>query len=153
MNNQLKSKTRIANIQIIFQHLSTNNDIEEIFISFEEHYKSTFVENFNTKKKIKFEFNTNYLRKLINFYIQFVKSKNYINNINNHINFDRKFEKWDLINQSILIAAMSEIKYTTPSKLKIVLNDYLNISKSFINKSEIGIINAVLDKLINDQKI
>ena len=48
---------------------------------------------------------------------------------------------------------MSEIKYTIPSKLKIVLNDYLNISKSFINKSEIGIINAILDKLINDQKI
>ena len=150
MNNQLKSKTRLANIQIIFQHLSTNNNIDEILNSFEKYYKSTFVQNFNDKKKIKFEFNSNYLRKLINFYVQFTKSQNYITEINNHINFDRKFERWDLINQSILIAALSEIKYTDESKFKIVLNDYLNISKFFINKSEINIINAILDKLIND---
>ena len=151
MNNQLKSKTRLANIQVIFQHLSTNNDIDDILNSFEQHYKSTFVQNFNDKKKIKFEFNSNYLRKLINFYVQFIKSENYITKINDYIDFDRKFDRWDLINKSIMIAALSEIKYTHISKLKIVLNDYLEISKSFIKKSDISIINAILDKLINEQ--
>ena len=68
------------------------------------------------------------------------------------INFDRKFQKWDIINQSILIGALSEIKNTEFSKLKIVLNDYLNISKLFIAQSDIGTINAVLDKLINDKR-
>ena len=152
MNNQLKSKTRLTYIQIIFQHLSTNIDVEEILNSFEQNYKDKFIENFNDKKKVKFEFNSNYLIKLINYYIQFIKSENYISKINKPIDFDRKFDKWDLINKSILIAALSEIKYTDTSKFKIVLNDYLNISKSFINKSEIGIINAILDKLINDQE-
>ena len=152
MNNQLKSKTRLTYIQIIFQHLSTNTEIEEILNSFEQNYKGKFIENFNDKKKIKFEFNSNYLIKLINCYIQFIKAENYISKINKHIDFDRKFDKWDLINKSILIAALSEIKYTDTSKFKIVLNDYLNISKSFINKFEIGIINAILDKLINDQE-
>ena len=152
MNNQLKSKTRLTYIQIIFQHLSTNSNIEEILNSFEQNYKGKFIENFNDKNKIKFEFNSRYLIKLINFYILFIKSENYISKINKHIDFDRKFDKWDLINKSILIAALSEIKYTNTSKFKIVLNDYLNISKSFINKFEIGIINAILDKLINDQE-
>ena len=152
MNNQLKSKTRLTYIQIIFQHLSTNTDINEIFNSFEKNYKGKFIENFNDKKKIKFEFNSNYLIKLIDYYRQFIKSENYISKINKKIDFDRKFDKWDLINKSILIAALSEIKYTDTSKFKIVLNDYLNISKSFINKFEIGIINAILDKLINDQE-
>ena len=152
MNNQLKSKTRLTYIQIIFQHLSTNINVEEILNSFEQNYKDKFIENFNDKKKVKFEFNSNYLIKLINYYIQFIKSENYISKINKHIDFDRKFDKWDLINKSILIAALSEIKYTDTSKFKIILNDYLNISKSFINKFEIGIINAILDKLINDQE-
>ena len=152
MNNQLKSKTRLTYIQIIFQHLSTNSNIEEILNSFEQNYKGKFIENFNDKNKIKFEFNSRYLIKLINFYILFIKSENYISKINKHIDFDRKFDKWDLINKSILIAALSEIKYTNTSKFKIVLNDYLNISKSFINKFEIGIINAILDKLIHDQE-
>lgn len=152
MNNKLKSKTRLTYIQIIFQHLSTNIDIKEILNSFEQNYKGKFIENFNDKKKIKFEFNSNYLIKLVNYYIQFIKSENYISKINKHINFDRKFDKWDLINKSILIAALTEIKYTDTFKFKIVLNDYLNISKSFINKSEIGIINAILDKLINEKE-
>lgn len=151
MNNQLKSKTRLANIQIIFQHLSTNNNIEEIFSSFNKFYKSTIVENLNDKKQIKFEFNSKYLKKLTNFYARYIESEDHITEINNHINFKRKFQKWDLINQSILIAALSEIKNTEFSKFKIVLNDYLNISKSFINKSEVSTINAVLDKIINDQ--
>ena len=152
MNNQLKSKTRLTYIQIIFQHLSTKNNIYEILNSFEQYYKSTFIENFDDKKKIKFEFNSNYLKKLINFYTQFTQSLNYIFKINQYIDFNRKFEKWDIINQSILIAAISEISNTENSKLKIVINDYLNISKLFITQSEVGIINAILDKLINEQQ-
>ena len=152
MNNQLKSKTRLTYIQIIFQHLSTKNDIYEILNSFEQYYKSTFIENFDDKKKIKFEFNSNYLKKLINIYTQFTQFENYIFKINQYIDFNRKFEKWDIINQSILIAAISEIKNTENSKLKIVINDYLNISKLFIKQSEVGIINAILDKLINEQQ-
>ena len=152
MNNQLKSKTRLAYIQIIFQHLSTKNDMIEILNSFEQYYKNTFIKNFDDKKKIKFDFNSNYLKKLINFYTQFTNSENYLFKINQYIDFNRKFEKWDIINQSILIAAISEIRNTENLKLKIVINDYLNISKSFIKQSEVGIINAILDKLINEQQ-
>ena len=151
MNNQLKSKTRLAYIQLIFQHLSTKNDINEIFDSFDKNYKSVSIDNFHNKKKIKFEFNSNYLKKLIKFYIKYIELNNHFLEINRHINFDRKFQKWDIMNQSILIGALSEIKNTELSKLKIVLNDYLNISKLFIAQSDIGTINAVLDKLINDK--
>ena len=150
MNNQLKSKTRLAFIQIIFQHLSTNNDINEILNIFDLNYKSTFVENFNDKKQIKFEFNSSFLKKLINLYKNFVISENYSFIINKHIDFNRKFEKWDKINQSILLAALSEIKNSETSKINIIFNDYLNISKSFIDQENIAIINAILDKLINE---
>ena len=150
MNNQLKTKTRLAFIQVIFQHLSTKNDLIQILETFDLNYKSTFVENFNNKKKIKFEFNSIFLKKLVNFYIKYIATENYLNLINKNIDFNRKFEKWDIINQSILLALLSEIKYTETSKIKITFNDYLNVSKFFINNSDLRFINGITDKIIND---
>ena len=152
MNNKLKFKTRISFIQIIFQHMSTGNDINEILTSFNKNYKNIIIENFHDKKKIKFEFSSVFLGKLTNFYIDYVKSGNHLGVINSYIDIERKFEKWDIINQSLLIGAISEIKNIEIDKMKISLNDYLNLSKLFINQTEIGILNAVLDKLINDKK-
>lgn len=152
MNNQLKSKTRLAFIQIVFQHLSTKNNVYEILKTFDLNYKSTFIENFHNKKKIKFEFNSNFLKKLVDYYCNFIESQNYLLLINKFIDFDRKFEKWDIINQSILLAVLCEIKSSNISKVKIILNDYLNISRSFIDQYEIATINAILDKIINVEK-
>tara|TARA_B110000495_G_C22783054_1_gene457925 strand:+ start:255 stop:716 length:462 start_codon:yes stop_codon:yes gene_type:complete len=150
MNNRLKSKTRLSFIQIIFQHLATKNDVKEILNIFDKNYKSTFVHNFNNKDKIKFEFNSTFLKKLVVFYSQYIATENYLNSINKHIAFNRKFEKWDMINQSILLAVLSEIKQTEASKIKIIFNDYLNISKFFIGKSDLGFINGVADNIIKD---
>tara|TARA_B100000378_G_scaffold227992_1_gene192347 strand:+ start:466 stop:927 length:462 start_codon:yes stop_codon:yes gene_type:complete len=152
MDNKLKSKTRLTNIQLIFQHISTNDDIDAIRENFDKYYKNSSIENFSSKKKIKFEFNTNFLIKLNNYYKEYVNLNDYLIKINSFITFDRKFEKWNLINQSIILAAISELTNTEESKLKIVLNDYLNISKNFISLNEVKIINAILDKFINEKK-
>ena len=152
MDNFLKSKTRLAFIQLIFENLSTKNDIFEIFTIFDVNYKSTSVENFNDKEQIKFEFNSNFLKKLINFYYDYTKSENYIDSINQFINFNRSFKKWDLINQSIILAALSELNNIEKNKIKIVLNDYLNVGKSFVDDKEIKTINAILDKIIYEKK-
>ena len=152
MDNKLKSKTRLTNIQLIFQQISTNDDIDVIRENFDKYYKNSSIENFSSKKKIKFEFNTNFLIKLNNYYKEYVNLNDYLIKINSFITFDRKFEKWNLINQSIILAAISELTNTEESKLKIVLNDYLNISKNFISLNEVKIINAILDKFINEKK-
>jgi len=152
MEIQIKSKTRLTNIQVIFQHISTKEDLNVIMENFDKYYKNSFIENFSNKKKIKFEFNTNFLIKLNNYYREYIQTNDYLLKINSLINFDSKFEKWNLINQSIILAAISELEYTEESKLKIVLNDYLNISKNFVNLSEVKTINAILDKFINEKK-
>ena len=79
-------------------------------------------------------------------------SENYIDSINRFIKFDRSFKKWDLINQSIILAALSELNNVEKNKIKIVLNDYLNVGKSFVDDKEIKTINAILDKIIYDKK-
>ena len=142
----------MAFVQIIFQYLSTKNNLLEILDVFILNYKSTYVESFKSKKKIKFEFNTNFLKKLSNSFEKYTLSTDYLNKINSLIDFNRKFEKWDIINQSITLAILSEFKYSEINKLKIILNDYLNISKNFIDQSDIGKINAIVDKIINEKK-
>ena len=84
---------------------------------------------------------------------KFYKTTDVSNNLNNYIDFDRKFEKWDLINQAIIISILSELSFTVKEKTKIVLNDYLNVSKNFIPINEVKMINAVVDKYLNDKQI
>ena len=91
--------------------------------------------------------------KLSDNFIQSYKKKNISKSLNNYINFDRKFEKWDLINQAIIISILSELSFTVKEKTKIVLNDYLNVAKNFVPIKEVKMINAVVDKYLNDKQI
>ena len=143
MDNKLKSKTRLTAIQLVSQQLINNQDIESIKDDFDKYYRNTKID----KSSEKIEYNINFLSKLINYY----KKINIINTyqeINDLITFDRKFEKWDTVNKAILLVAISELKYSKNIKYKIILNDYLEISKSFVNLKDTKIINAILDKFI-----
>ena len=143
MDNKLKSKTRLAAIQLVFQQLINNQDIKNIKDDFDKYYRNTKID----KSSEKIEYNINFLSKLVNYY----KKINLINTyqeINDLITFDRKFEKWDTINKAILLVAISELKYTKNIKYRIILNDYLEISKLFVNLKDTKIINAILDKFI-----
>ena len=143
MDNKLKSKTRLAAIQLVSQHLVNDEDIEFIKDDFNKYYRNTKIDT--SSEKIKY--NINFLSKLVNYYKK-INIKNISQEINKFITFDRKFEKWDTINKAILLVAISELKNSKSIKYKIILNDYLEISKSFVNLKDTKIINALLDKFI-----
>ena len=144
MDNKLKSKTRLAAIQLVSQQLINNQDIKNIKDDFDKYYRNTKID----KSSEKIEYNINFLSKLVNYYKK-INVKNIFQEINNLITFDRKFEKWDTINKAILLVAISELKYSKKIKYRIILNDYLQISKSFVSLKDTKIINAILDKFIN----
>ena len=143
MDNKLKSKTRLAAVQLVSQQLVNNQDIELLKDDFDKHYRNTKIDN--SSEKIKY--NINFLSKLVNYYKK-INKKNIYQEINDLGTFDRKFEKWDTINKAILLVAISELKYSKNIKYKIILNDYLEISKSFVNLIDTKMINALLDKFI-----
>ena len=147
MDNKLKSKTRLAAIQLVSQHLINNQDIKKIKDDFDNYYRNTKIDQSSEK----IEYNINFLSKLVNYYEK-INIINIYQEINDLISFDRKFEKWDTINQAILLVAISELKYSKNIKYRIILNDYLEISKSFVNLKDTKIINAILDKFINEKK-
>ena len=147
MDNKLKSKTRLAAIQLVSQQLVNNQDIESIKDDFDKHYRNTIIDNSSNK----IQYNVNFLSKLAN-YFKTINIKNVSEEINKLIKFNRKYEKWDTINKAIILTALAELRNSGKNKIKIILNDYIEISKSFVNSQETKMINAILDKMINEKK-
>ena len=147
MDNRIKSKTRLAAIQLVSQQLINNQNIETIKDDFDKYYRNTAIDN--TSEKI--QYNVNFLSKLVD-YFKSIDSKNVSEEINNLIDFDRNFEKWDTIIKAIILVAISELRNSEKMKIKIILNDYIEVSKSFVSLKETKLINSILDKLINEKK-
>jgi len=147
MDNKLKSKTRLAAIQLVSQQLVSNQDIESIKNDFDKYYRNTTIDNTNAT----IQYNVNFLSKLIN-YFKNLELQRVSNEINKVIDFDRKFEKWDTINKAIILVAISELRNSQNEKKIIILNDYIEISKSFVSLKDTKLVNSILDKLINENK-
>ena len=147
MDNKLKSKTRLAAIQLVSQQLVNNQDIESIKDDFDKHYRNTKIDNDSEKIR----YNVNFLSKLVD-YFKSVSVENISEEINSIIKFDREFKKWDTINKAIIFVAIGELRNSEKDKMKIILNDYIEVSKSFVGLKETKLINSILDKLINEKK-
>ena len=154
MDNKLKTKTRLAIIQYIFLFLSRkNDDSKNIKEEFDNYFYGKTFSNISDNNEFEINYNKNFFSKLSDNFIKFYNTEDISKNLNNYIDFDRKFEKWDLINQAIIISILSELSFTVKEKIKIVLNDYLNVAKNFVPLNEVKMINAVIDKYLNDKKI
>ena len=153
MQNQIKTNTRLAFIQFIFSTFFSNNKIIDEKEDFQNYfYKLSVPSVEKDNKETLLNFNKNFFNKLTLVFNEFVKKNDVNKVINSMINFDRKYNDWNTINKSIILAIFSEIEITKKEKIKILINDYFNISKSLISKKELGMINAITDKYINEKK-
>ena len=146
MDNKIKSKTRLAAIQLVAQQLVNKQDIKIIKSDFDKNYRNEILEEGGEK----IQYNINFLEKLIEYYTN-LDFKLIIYKINSIKKFDRKFENWDTIIKAVIFISISEILNTHKTKSIILLNDYINISKYFVNAKETKLINLILDKLINEK--
>jgi len=153
MQNQIKTETRLAFVQFIFSSLFSEKSIDDKIVDFEDHFYKLSVSSIYQKKDTIINYNKNYFKKLTLNYKEFLKKNDVDNTINLLIKFNRKFESWDFINKSIILSILSELEITKKEKVKILLNDYFNISKSLISKKELAMINAITDKYVNEKNI
>ncbi len=153
MQNYTKSQTRLAFVQYLFQNEFLNADSLESFEDFQRHFYDTNIAIIDEEREFKLKFNKNFLNKLFSSLKNNIDKKNIIDDLNNFIYINRKFEKWDNILKSIMFAIISELKITNKNKFKIVLNDYLNISKSLVSEKETKLINAIIQKYIDKDEI
>ena len=153
MQNFIKSQTRLAFVQYIFQNEFLNADYSESIEDFQKHFYDTNIAIIDDNKEFKLKFNKNFLNKLFSSLKNNVDKKNIIEDLNGFIAINRRFEKWDNILKSIIFAIIAELLITEKNKLKIVFNDYLNISKSLVSQKETKLINAIIQKYIDKNEI
>ena len=152
MQNFTKSQTRLAFIQFIFQseflNLEKNNSIDE----FKNYFYNSNIAIIGNKKEFKIKFNKNFFKKLCENYFNYFDKKKTVDQINNFIDLDRKFERWNIVLKSLIFAIISELQNSEEKNIKIILNDYINISKSLVNLKEIKLMNAIVQKYLNEKK-
>ena len=153
MQNFTKSQTRLAFVLYIFQCEFLNNNHRKTNEEFEKYFHDLDITAIGEEKKLNLKFNKNFFLKLSDNYINKFEHKDTIDRLNSYIEFNRKFEKWDNILKSIMFAIITELKITDKNKFKIVLNDYLNISKSLVSNKETKLINAIIQKYIDKYEI
>ena len=153
MQNYTKSQTRLAFVQYLFQNEFLNADSSESIEDFQKHFYDTNIAIIDEKKEFRLKFNKNFLNKLFSSLKNNIDKKNIIDDLNDFININRKFEKWDNILKSIIFAIIAELLITEKNKFKIVFNDYLNISKSLVSQKETKLINAIIQKYLDKNEI
>ena len=69
--------------------------------------------------------------------------------INNHLGDDINLKKTDKLLKIILFAAIFELMFKHNNPKKVVISEYLLASEFFLEKVQIGYLNAILDKISN----
>ena len=67
--------------------------------------------------------------------------------IKNHLESDTNIKNLDKIFQVIIKSAIFEFLYRPKTSIKIIIKEYLNASNYFLDKSQTGYLNAILDKI------
>lgn len=67
--------------------------------------------------------------------------------INTHLSDDINLSKTDKLLKIILFAAVFELLFKHNSPKKVVISEYLLASEYFLEKIQIGYLNAILDKI------
>ena len=152
MQNFIKSQTRLAFVQYIFQSLILDTNTIETIKDFQENFYNTNIAIIGEKKNFNLKFNKNLFNKLSDYYINQFNQKDIIEKINLSINTERKFNNWSKVVKSLIYAIIIELNITENNKIKIVINDYLNIAKSMVTIKETNLINATIQKFIDEKK-
>ena len=67
--------------------------------------------------------------------------------INKHLNEDINLQKTDKLLKIILFAAIFELMFKHSNPKKVIISEYLLASEFFLEKVQIGYLNAILDKI------
>ena len=67
--------------------------------------------------------------------------------VNKYLSDDINLNKTDKILKIILFAAIFELMFKHSIPKKVIINEYLLASESFLEKIQIGYLNAILDKI------
>jgi len=147
LNPQSTAMARLTAVQALYEIEMTNTSIDNIFRDFTERRwdNNTILDKItddNSKlalpDKKKF---TAIIRGVL------INQGNIIIILNKAVSKNIYFDKLDSLIKSILLCATYEICFENLTPNKVVLNEYINITKSFYEQNESSLVNGVLDRI------
>tara|TARA_B100001057_G_scaffold374945_1_gene379659 strand:- start:3378 stop:3779 length:402 start_codon:yes stop_codon:yes gene_type:complete len=70
--------------------------------------------------------------------------------INLHLSNDINLKKTDKLLKILLFAAVFELMFKHSTPKKVIINEYLIASEHFLEKIQVGYLNAILDKIAKE---
>jgi len=127
------TEARLMAVQGIYQHFLLNRDQADIMEEFILHR----FDNTGADKKL--------FSKLMQATIE--NKDRYLQIINAHIGPDWEMDRMGLVERSLLVVAIAELETAPKTPIKVVINEFINVAKAFLNKPEVSFVNGVLDKV------
>lgn len=127
-----RTEARMLALQAIFQHVFVNQPLSKV----RDEFIQAYVKQQNADKKI--------MVKILNDVAD--NQERYEQVIAANLNEKWTYDRIGLVEKSLLIAAVSELS-ASKTPVKVILNEYINISKGYFESKEVGFINGILDNL------
>ena len=126
------TESRLCAVQALYQVIMVGLDVNNVLDSFVEHE----IPHRKCDKKL--------FKKIIAAVAE--QQTSYEETIAKQLQDSWTLETINPVARSLLLAAVTE-KYVVNTPDKVIINEYLNISKGFLNEEEQSFLNGVLDRL------
>lgn len=136
-----RSASRLAAVQAIYQIKQTQSDTSFVIKQFIDHQ---FI-NGKDYVKVRIEFFKDLVEAAMSY------EKEVIEKLEKVLDDDWRIDRLQLVIVCILQVAISEVLHNPLAPIPVVINEYINIAKSFCTPSEVAFVNAALDKVFKDK--
>ena len=135
VNKLSKHTSRLAAVQVMYQLDMTEGDLEKVISDFLIHYVN--------KEEEYHDINLSFFKKLTN---HFVGREELNELINKNLQASKVLNLPSSITRSILKVAIIEMLHEN-TDIPIIINEFVNISKYFVDNKNVKFINAILDAI------
>ena len=135
---EAKRNTRKIAVQAVFQFFFSKEDINKILSEFCDYRIKEFR---NYKKKYDIDF----FKKIVNGVYQ--NEKKIVKIIERNLSKNWLIDRLDLTMMAIISLAIYELISYENIPLQIIINEYVTISNQYLDKSNTGFINGILDNI------
>ena len=126
-----RTEARLCAIQVVFQSMASENSIPEIKESFRRNELGPREANIPLFLSIVDDLN--------------MSMERYQEMIAANLSMGWTYERLPFVERSILFSAISELSSQPETPVNVIINEYLNISKGFLDEAKVGFVNGMLD--------
>jgi N utilization substance protein B len=131
---------RLAAVQVMYQINILNDELDKAISSFIQYIKD---------EKEYDRINIDFFKSLVN---KFKEDIDFDNIISKNLNVGKSIESISIITKSIMQVGIIEMTFEETAS-SVIINEYVEIAKEFVDDKNVKFINAILDKIAKQIRI